>query len=165
MARTPTFLSPEELAAIATAPSDLTTADLARQLGCHYFTVAKARQRIQQAGGWYTSLTWTICAACGQPLCHGPRKRIVHVACKSKRIAHLAKERRKRGGHATSINLLTKVNHCGNLKLPIESAFFLAMDLPKWWNNATNEKYPLDSRLGSETRQATRTNRSRGLQP
>ena len=102
MARTPILLTPEELATIATAPSGLSTADLARQLGCYYFTVAKARQRIQQAGGWYTPLTWTICAACGQPLCHGPRRRIVHVGCRSKRIAHLAKEHRKRDGHATS---------------------------------------------------------------
>lgn len=92
--RTVTRLSDEELIYIVRVLSEQNTTQIARQLGRSYYTVRKAIQRIER--GWATRLTWTTCAVCGGPLCHGPARRVVHPWCKRVRVAYLAREKRKR---------------------------------------------------------------------
>ena len=91
-----TRLTDSDLVVIATAPLGTTAAELARQLGRPYFTVAKAVQRIRD--GWVCRLTWTTCTECGQPLATGlERPRTVHPRCVTARWARYSRERRRAG--------------------------------------------------------------------
>ena len=74
---------------------DQPAAQLACDLRLPYFTVAKAKQRLVRAGGWYCPLVPTTCTECGQPLL-GPAfpRRSAHVGCLSARRARYFRERR-----------------------------------------------------------------------
>ena len=89
------YLPPDALWRIATAGPEERPADLAREIGRPYFTIAKALQRIRREG-WICQLHWTTCAVCGKPLAHGTPKRVVHPACKAERVRRQARESRKR---------------------------------------------------------------------
>ena len=101
MARSLVPLTDQQLSAIATAPADVSAAQLARELGAPYFTVAKARQRIQAAGAWFCPLTWATCSECGGPLAHGSTTRTVHPGCAAGRAARYSRGYRQ-GPHRPS---------------------------------------------------------------
>lgn len=98
MTRTLVRLTDEQLAAIAFADAAVNTADLARQLDAPYWTVRKARQRIQAAGGWQCPLMWRACDVCGRPVAGGPVVRLRHAGCQAAWAR--AYERRRRAERA-----------------------------------------------------------------
>lgn len=90
-------LGNDDLAALAFAANNVTTAALARQLDKPYFTVAHARQKLRRDGGWLCRLVWLACTECGQPLASATApKRTAHPWCEASRGARFSRERRSR---------------------------------------------------------------------
>lgn len=90
-----TPLTDVQLATVAWADEEETTAALARRIDDAYFTVYQARQRVRRAGGWWCPLLLDSCAVCHQPLLtasENPRQ--VHVACHAAREARRARQYR-----------------------------------------------------------------------
>lgn len=88
-------LSAEDLAAVASAPSDATATELARRLGRPYKLVEARLRAIRRAGGWYSPVKLPPCTECGQPVV-GPPKQKAHAACMPARRARWAREDRDR---------------------------------------------------------------------
>ena len=89
----PRRLTPEHLAAIASAPPDIAPAELARQLGLPREPVGRTLRRFRRAGGWFCELRLPPCTECGETVV-GPPKQITHAACVSARQARWAREKR-----------------------------------------------------------------------
>lgn len=102
-------LPDSDLAYIATAPPDMTAAEIARRLGRPYFTVNKAVRRIRRHG-WATRLFSTACATCGGPILYGPGqgRPITHPGdCRRAWVAERARDRRK-GPHTPSTKYVAR---------------------------------------------------------
>ncbi len=87
-----TRLTDAQGTAIATAPEGSSIAELARQLGCHYTTVANAVQRLRQ--GWSCLVEPARCLVCSGPLLRAVAagRRTVHPGCKPERVAAMRRD-------------------------------------------------------------------------
>ena len=78
-------LSPEQLAAIASALPGISERALARQLGLHHVAVGRHQRAIREAGGWVCPLSLVPCRECGLPVA-GPPRSTIHPACRRVRV-------------------------------------------------------------------------------
>jgi hypothetical protein len=79
-------LTPEDKAAILSAPAETTHRELARRLCRPRLTIAQFRSRVRRGGGWYSAVTLVACAHCAGPLVRWHTRK-VH------RVCHAAHER------------------------------------------------------------------------
>ena len=96
MPQTRTRLTEAQLGVIASPPEGISVAELARQVGAPYATVADALHRIER--GWASAVVAAACLVCGGPLLQAAARgrRTVHPGCRRVRNAILRRAYRPR---------------------------------------------------------------------